>query len=388
MKQQTKAPIHAAHVDDDCAEMEEDAHPCGAADEALPGRLQQASTARVVNRGLTAHIHPGALQQIVWLRALETVERLRVVRAIDIALSCFPERPFKASLTAAQRAMRGLAKANLVRRYRTDRFQHVYGLTVAGARWLNDRGIEAASSIRRVVDMTNPEHTLWANFIVLASEARGLRALTEREALQDLNLQREEGSPAIQGFLTVDLPHGKRTLRPDAVAFEDDGMTWFEIDRSKRGSDREAALSALASRIGTPLPNQAFLRRVVVFTRNERIWLRAQAVLRAKAALANDVPLVRGSARHFREAGDGVFEVWAAVTQKPGGYAIDVCVGHIIVQLLPTWLPKVRLNASNRQPLAGWFDENYLPYRRPETLPPWSSPTSPLFKYFRSSQYW
>jgi hypothetical protein len=387
MKQQTKAPIDAAHVDDDCAEMEEDARPCGAADDTLAGR-QEPSTARVVNRGLTAHIHPGALQQIVWLRALETVERLRVVRAIDIALSCFPERPFKAALTAAQRAMRGLAKANLVRRYRTDRFQHVYGLTVAGARWLNDRGIEAASSIRRVVDMSNPEHTLWANFIVLAAEARGLRALTEREALQDLNLQRDEGSPAIQGFLTVDLPHGKRTLRPDAVAFEDDGMTWFEIDRSKRGSDREAALSALASRIGAPLPNQAFLRRVVVFARNERIWLRAQAVLRAKAALANDVPLVRGSARHFREAGDGVFEVWAAVTQKPGGYAIDVCVGHVILQRLPVWLPKVRLNTSNRQPLAGWFDENYLPYRRPEALPPWPCPTSPLLKYSRSSQYW
>ncbi|QHP90721.1 hypothetical protein EXE55_07125 [Burkholderia glumae] len=125
-----------------------------------------------------------------------------------------------------------------------------------------------------------------------------------------------------------------------------------------------------------------------MFARNERIWLRAQAVLRAKAALANDVPLVRGSARHFREADDGVFEVWAAVTQNPGGYAIDVCVGHIILQRLPLWLPKVRLNASNRQPLAGWFDENYLPYRRPEALPLWPSPTSPLLKYSRNPQYW
>lgn len=386
MKQQATAPLDATLLDDSPG-AEEDPGPCSTPDDTLQD-IQLAPGPRVVNRGLTAKIHPTALQQIVWLRALETIDRFRVVRAIDIALACFPERPFKAALTAAQRAMRGLAKAKLVRRYRTDRFQHVYGLTVAGARWLNDRGVEAASSCRRVSDMSNPEHTLWMNFIVLACEARGLRSMTEREALQDLNYQRDEGSPTVQGFLNVDLPHGKRILRPDAIAFEDDGMTWFEIDRSKRSADREAALSALASRIGTALPNQAFLRRVVVLARNQRIWLRAQAVLRAKAALADDVPLVRGSARHFRETGDGMFEVWAAVTQEPGGYAIDVCVGHVIVLLLPIWLPKVRLDKSNRQPLAGWFEENYLPYRRPDTLPPWTRPDSPLLRYSRIQQCW
>ncbi|ARK82731.1 hypothetical protein BOC40_06585 [Burkholderia pseudomallei] len=329
-------------------------------------------------------MHPSALQQIVWLRALETVDRFRVVRTIDIAVACFPERPFKAALTAAQRAMRGLTKANFVRRYRTDRFQHVYGLTVAGARWLNDRGVEAVSSVRRVSEMTNPEHTLWMNFIVLGAEARGLRAMTEREALQDLNLQRDEGEAAIQGFLSVELPNGARTLRPDAIAFEDDGLTWFEIDRSKRGADREAALSALAGRVGMRLPNQAVLRRVVVLARTERIQLRALALLRAKAALANDVPLVRGSARHFREHRDGVYEVWAAVTQEPSGYAIDTCVGHIIVQLLPTHLPKFRLGKSSHHPIAGWFDDNYLPYYRPAALPPWARPTSPLLPHFRN----
>lgn len=386
MKRQAIAPMNYAQVDNDRAEEEEETPCCRATDETLPSS-ESAPALRIVNRGLTAHIHPQTLQQIVWLRALETVERLRVVRTIDIALACFPERPFKASLTAAQRAMRGLTKANLVRRYRTDRFQHVYGLTVAGARWLNDRGREATSSIRRVSDMSNPEHTLWVSFVVLASEARSLRALTEREALQDLNLQRDEGSPAIQGFLNVELPSGTRTLRPDAVAFEDDGLTWFEIDRSKRGADREAALSALAGRVGMRLSNQSVLRRVVVLARTERIWLRARAVLHAKAASANDVPLVRGSARHFRDAGGGVFEVWAAVTQKPGGYAIDVCVGHVIIQLLPTWLLKVRLDKSNRQPLVGWLDENYLPYRRPSTLPPWPIPESPLLKCSRSSEH-
>ncbi|CAJ3333664.1 replication-relaxation family protein [Burkholderia pseudomallei] len=383
MKHQSTAPMDDSHSEEVAAEVKQNRRPRMHKTDDAPSADRQQQP-RLVNRGLTAEIHPSALQQIVWLRALETIDRFRVVRAIDIAVACFPERPFKAALTAAQRAMRGLAKANFVRRYRTDRFQHVYGLTVAGARWLNDRGIEAVSSVRRVSDMSNPEHALWMNFIVLGAEARGLRAMTEREALQDLNLQRDEGEVAIQGFLTIELPNGTRTLRPDAIAFEDDGLTWFEIDRSKRGTDREAALSALAGRVGMRLPNQAVLRRVVVLARTERIWLRARAVLRAKAALANDVPLVRGSARHFREADDGVFEVWAAVTQAPGGYAIDVCVGQVIIQLLPTHLPKVRLNRSNRQPLSGWFDENYLPYRRPDTLPPWSRPTSPLLKYYGS----
>lgn len=380
MKHLTTAPIDDAHDNEVDAEVEQNPPPRNHGANSIPSDAGQPQP-RLVNRGLTAEIHPSALRRIVWLRALETVDRFRVVRAIDIAAACFPERPFKAALTAAQRAMRGLTKAKLIRRYRTDRFQHVYGLTVGGARWLNDRGIEAASSVRRVADMSNPEHTLWMNFIVLASEARGSRAMTEREALQDLNLQRDEGEPAIQGFLSIDLPGGKRNLRPDAVAFEDDGMTWFEVDRSKRGPDREASLSALVSRIGTSLPNQAYLRRVIVFARTDRIWLRAQAVLRAKAALASDVPLVRGSARHFREISPGMFEVWAAVTQNPGGYAVDVCVGHVIVQLLPTWLPKVRLDASNRHSLAGWFDENYLPYRRPDTLEPWPLPSSPLPRY-------
>lgn len=387
MKHQSTAPMDDTHGEQVATEVEQDPHPREHDTDGVPSDGMQPQP-RLVNRGLTAEIHPSALQQIVWLRALETLDRFRVVRTIDIAVACFPERPFKAALTAAQRAMRGLTKANLIRRYRTDRFQHVYGLTVAGARWLNDRGVEAVSSVRRVSDMSNPEHALWMNFIVLGAEARGLRAMTEREALQDLNLQRDEGEATIQGFLSVELPNGTRTLRPDAVAFEDDGLTWFEIDRSKRSADREAALSALAGQVGMRLPNQAVLRRVVVLARTERIWLRAQAVLRAKAALADDVPLVRGSARQFRETGDGMFEVWAAVTQQPGGYAIDVCVGHVIVLLLPTWLPKVRLDKSNRQPLAGWFEENYLPYRRPDTLPPWTRPDSPLLKYSRIQQCW
>lgn len=338
-----------------------------------------------MDRGLTAEIHPTLLQQVIWRQALATLNRFRVIRAVDVALACFPERPFKAALTAAQRAMRGLAKAGLVRRYRTDRFQHVYGLTVAGARWLHDHGVDAAASVKRVADMSNPEHQLWMNFIVLACEARGMPAATESEAMQELNKDSGDDQPVKQGFAKVYLRVGERTLprtlRPDALAYEADGVTWFEIDRSKRGDEREAALSALAKRIGTTLANGKILRRVVVLARTDRILLRAHAVLRKTARIANaenEGVLSTEGGRHFKEIEDGVFEVKAAVLMPGKKLEVDICVGHVILQLLPTWLPKVRLDSSNRQPLSGWFGENYLPYRRPATSSSWPMPPSPL----------
>ncbi len=74
--------------------------------------------------------------------ALKLANRFRVVRTIDVAVGCFAERPFKAALTAAQRAMRGMVKDDLLRRYRTDRFQTVYGLSGKGADWLVRREVD------------------------------------------------------------------------------------------------------------------------------------------------------------------------------------------------------------------------------------------------------
>ncbi|WP_239482692.1 replication-relaxation family protein [Paraburkholderia sp. C35] len=336
------------------------------------------AVARKVDRGLTSKIHPTALQRIVWIRVLLTVNRFRVVRAIDIAVGCFPERPFKASLTAAQRAMRGLAKAKLVRRYRTDRLQHVYGLTVAGAKWLHDHGVDATASVRRVADMSNPEHALWMSFATLCCEARGLHAGTESEALKELNAGRDKSADIKQGFVTVETGGRQRILRPDVLAVEPDGVTWFEIDRSKRGSDREAALSALAGRIGAPLTNNRPLRRVVVLARTDRILLRALALLRGRVRDSDGLRLTSQTQRRFLEIEEGIFEVWAMVYMKDKQHYVDRCVGHVVVQLLPTWLPKTRLDSSNHHPLSGWFEENYLPYRRPRMSGPWARPVSPL----------
>ena len=146
------------------------------ADESIPTRK--------VARGLAATISTTKLKQAIWLRALLTANRFRVIRTIDVAVCCFAERPYKAALTAAQRAMRGLVKADLLKRYRTDRFQTVYGLSQKGVDWLDEAGHDASSSVRRVSDMTNPEHRFWAQFLVLSCESRGIKAQTEQELLQ------------------------------------------------------------------------------------------------------------------------------------------------------------------------------------------------------------
>ncbi len=344
-------------------------------------------TPRKVARGLAATMSTTKLKQGIWLRALLTANRFRVIRTIDIAVCCFAERPFKAALTAAQRAVRGMVKAELLRRYRSDRFQTIYGLTQKGVDWLEEAGHDASSSVRRVSDMTNPEHRLWAQFWTLACEARGLNAMTEQELLQHLNKSSKPGQPLIQGLLTVTTTQGNKTrtiqLRPDAVATEkgeNGGTIWLEVDRSKRGSDREASLAALASSVGRTLKDGSRLRRVVIFCKTERIRKRAIAVLTGLAKANNSEVLLTGR-RHFRELEPGTYAIWTALESKltdGRSELVDTLVGHVIIQLLPIWLPKVRIDATNTHLLAGWFGENYLPYRRPEGLGAWKTPVSPL----------
>ncbi|CAJ4114242.1 Uncharacterised protein [Burkholderia pseudomallei] len=346
---------------------------------ASTGHGPRKPSARKIDRGLVSLVPPNELRHAIRFRALSLVNRFRVIRTIDVAIACFPERPFKAALSAAQRAMRAMTKEKLLLRYRTDRFQHVYGLTVAGAQWLDEHGVDAAPSVRRVADMSNPEHSLWMHFITLACEARGLAAQTESEALQHLNRDRAEGSAVKQGFIKVPAGSKKRILRPDAIGYEADGVTWHEIDRSKRGADREAALAALVRRIGSNLETGDVLRRVVVHAKTERILLRALAILRDQVK-ASDRPHAPTD-RTFREIDEGVFEVWAELEQQHSDGRIGIenrRVGHVVVQLIPTWLPKVRLDAKNKHPLTGWLRENYLPYRRPTSLGPWPRPASPL----------
>lgn len=356
----------------------------------LASAADEAAQPRKVDRGLAASISTKKLKQDIWLRALLTANRFRVIRTLDITLCCFSERNFKAALTAAQRAVRGLVKAELLKRYRSDRFQTIYGLSQKGVAWLDDAGHDASSSVRRVSDMTNPEHRLWAQFWTLACEARGLAAMTEQELLQHLNRDNKPDRPLIQGLLSVNTVQGNKTrtvqLRPDAVATENrtngsnGGTVWLEVDRSKRGSDREASLSALVSSVGRTLKDGSRLGRVVIFCKTERIRKRALAVVNALAKANNDEVLIPGR-RQFLEVEPGLYAVWTAIESKlPDGRSelVDAMVGHINVQMLPIWLPKVRIDASNTHSLAGWFDENYLPYRKAPGEDTWPKLTSPL----------
>lgn len=349
---------------------------------------EQSSSTPAVRRGLSAQLSTMELQSSARLRALLMLNRFRVMRTIDVAVHCYPERPFKAALTAAQRCVRGLVKEQLVKRYKIDRFQTIYGLTARGAEWLKDHGHEtAAASVRRVGDMTNPEHRLWLQLLVLAAEARGLKAETEQELLRRLNRHVGPGQKSIQGLLDVAVLMGGRalgrTLRPDA-AFTDPGggVTWAEVDRSKRGSEREASLRALCLSVGALLRDGEKLSRVVVFCRNERIQGRALALLRGLAQDTKEMVLVNGR-RHFTEVAPGTFEVLAAKTVNlPDGRVVDKTVhaGHVVIQLLPTWLPKARITAGEGIRCEGWMDDDYLPYRRAGTGQAWPELTSPLLK--------
>ena len=337
-----------------------------------------------VPRGLTAQVSTLALQDRIWNRSLLLVDRFRVIRTIDIAVHCFAERPFKAALSAAQRAVRGMVKAQLLARYRTDRFMTVYGLTQQGVQWLEDRGFESSASVRRVTDMTNPEHRLWSQFLTLCAEARGLQAMTEQELLLALNRDMKPEQSPVQGLLHVTTRSaGKRrhlTLRPDAVAIEPDGIAWYEVDRSARGSDRAASLRALVLSMGAKTTLGQPLRRVVVFSRTSRIHQRVMATLDGLVKDSAAVGLMEGR-RQLKLVETGCYEVHQSVEVKlrDGRSQLqDRLAGHVIVQELPVWLPKVRLDGRGDWSMRGWFNENYLPYKRPVVMPPWQRPGSPL----------
>jgi len=382
-----RPPAQSAQGSAGCAPVHTPAHPSDTSSVPSqtppPGPLGQSGRHRAPQRGLSAQVPSLRLREAIAEQALSVVDRFRVARTLDIAAACFPERPFKAALTAAQRAVRGLVRQGLLRRYKTERFQTVYGLTQRGADWLGEQGYAAASaSVRRVSDMTNPEHRLWAQFMVLCAQARGWTAWTEAELLHQLSQRK----PPAQGYLTVEVGHGdnrvSKMLRPDAVAFIPGGkdVCWFEIDRSKRGSDRLADLAALARAVGRQLTDGRVLRLVSVQGKTERITRDAVRLLEQLVAESARQQLVSGR-RQFRCVDDGVYAVWSSrETRSPDGRVglVDACVGHVVVQLLPTWMPKLRVTAAAPTHPPGWFEDNLLPFKRPSTLSPWAAPVSPL----------
>lgn len=350
-----------------------------------PGEASSTPRRPGVNRGITTVVSPLRLRDAAVLRALSALNRFRVIRTFDLAALCGPERPFKAALTAAQKTMRGLKKAGLVHWYRTDRQQHVYGLTKKGADLLQEQGIEASSSVRRVSDMTNPEHMLWSSFVAVCCGVRGLTALTEAELLSHLNQGKGKDDKLVQGLLNVSVFVGKseekRLLRPDVVAYEQDGASWFEIDRSKRGSARAASLSALFTKVGATMLDGRQLKRVVVFAKSDRVLAGALALARGKLESEKNRLVDERSPGVLREVGAGLFNVVGLVRVRYPDKTSrneERVLGHVVIQMLPTWLPKLRIAKGEEFSTAGWFSENYLPYCRPAALGQWPAPRSPF----------
>lgn len=355
--------------------------------------------AQSIDRGLTDSIAPKVLRERIRYVALETINEFRYVRTLDIAAVCFAERPFAAALAAAQRAMRAMHRDGLVREYVTDRHQHVYALTRAGAQWLNDRtGGDAASSTRHANELTNPEHTLYSNFIKICCEQRDFKAQTERELLDGL---KSDGNNPQGGLLRVRThTGGTKSLRPDVLSHDGAGAVWFEIDKSARGATRKQDLGLLFSAIGKPLNHRpdwldegkAYLRHVVIHALSPGILRTATRILNdTHPVLSDPLEVMKRDARIHRacrlvtENQDAlVFEIWAwrklaRPTLEWG--QLPTIVGYVTLQLLPRWMSSYRSESKERMQAArGWCDDNYLPYVRAPEQTVWRPPVSPLLR--------
>jgi|YelNatPaOPRAMG01_1025707.scaffolds.fasta_scaffold13076_7 hypothetical protein len=360
-------------------------HPSGCSGDTSPHTARQGPP----SRGLTDHLSTRILRERIQVTALETANRFRVIRTLDVAVACFPERPFKAALTAAQRAVAGLVKAGLLKRYKTERQQTVYGLTQRGAQWLEEQGIIAHASVRRVSEMRNPEHRLWAQFLAAAAQARGLTTWTEAELLEALNHRQ----PPLNGYLQVKVHRADhvevKTLRPDAVAYLDNtSAVWIEVDLSKRSSDRLQDLQALVRSVGARLADGKALRQVALFAGNPRIAHNLLHNLQSWREAWAKQELIE-CRRHLREVSPGVFEVWGAVPQKFADGRIGQqrrVVGWVTLQPLPVELARHRQGRGDSALQPIWFDGSELPFRRAPGSPAWPELTSPLLLTGSSAQ--
>jgi hypothetical protein len=119
---------------------------------------------------------------------------------------------------------------------------------------------------------------------------------------------------------------------------------------------------------------------VIVLTRTPRIQNRVLATLDALVRDSKDFSLVEGR-RVLRPCGPDAYEVMFTqeeVLRDGRTRLVDSLAGHVIVQPLPVWLPKVRMDGRGGHAVDGWFDENYLPYRRLQSMQAWPVPGSPL----------
>ncbi|MEV4780129.1 hypothetical protein [Burkholderia sp. LMU1-1-1.1] len=346
---------------------------------------------------------PSKPLDVVERTAIETLrcfERFRIIRTLDVATNCFAERPYTAAQKAARRSLTLLLRRGAIKKFLSEHHQTFYAMTSIGAACLRSTGLQATSSIGRASALTNPTHTLWINFVTLSFEARGIQAFTESEIMRMLSAGKGSvtkyqsrgvlevtPSPKRGSDADLKLRSKKVTLLPDAIATEDDGLTWIEVDTSERGSSRMARLVGLLHKMGKVLSTiasahcipleQAGLKRISIHFSDSGYLKRMHAKLMDLVDVTKDNVLTE-SANNIRlvRVEDDIFEVYRA-GDTPTGQA-DFCMGHVVLQMLPIGLPAFKSNMPDRSHHRQWFEGNHLPYRRPSDLGPWPHPRTAL----------
>lgn len=315
---------------------------------------------------------PRAMRQQNRLKALRLLNRFRQLRTLDLAVGLFPDRPFKAALSAAQRITKSLVADRMLLRYRSLSGQSYYALGEAGARWLRQNGNEsdadASASASRACEKVNPEHDLWGAFSVLACEARRLTALTEKELKARLIEGNDLGRSRSALVVAPDRETTKGLL-PDAIACDKERVIWFEIDRSERGAGRMADLVALVQSCGAQVSlggNQRMpLRHIVVLCKTERIYRRHLAHVTGVNP-STGLPRLRtlGGQPALKQLAPGVFDVHRDVERRLSDGRVELrreVVGRLHMQLLPVWLSSFSYRLGSRHD--GWTLDGYLPFR-------------------------
>lgn len=326
--------------------------------------------------------HPTAVAAANRLNALKVLARFKQARALDIAAALFPDRGYKAALSATQRTLRRLRTDKHVTRYSSDSRRVFYALTAKGARLLRDAASDgsgdgaAQASASRACEKTNPEHALWSAFATIASEARGLRAWTETE-LKPRFLRKARGLRLPTRTFPCVYQSGKtkKGLMPDALAVSDIsvdfGAVWFEIDRSARGSVRLEDLRQLVMGLGNTISigsgESRTLRKVVVLCKTRNILRRNRTHLIGRPSGGNlRLRLASDPERPSlveREGEPGIFDFYRDDIYQPQ------VVGQLHLQLLPTHLPSYGYSDG---PPHGWFNDGSLPYQEPDAA--WPEP--------------
>ncbi len=347
---------------------------------------------------------PKARQAQHRLACLKMLARFKYVRSLDVAAALAPQSSFKGALSTANRTLKRLLADKLVTRYLSDSRRTYYALGAKGARLLRDLATEggdgtAQASSSRASEKTNPEHALWSVFAVVTSEARGLTALTERE-LQSRFLKPNAKNPrrphkSFPLYYTAESGI-RKGLMPDAVAFSehDDGLTWFEVDRSNRGSGRLADLVGLVKQMGGKVDmgdgSTRILRRVVLLCKtrtslgDDRTHLTGKHGGAWRIRIGSNAPAltpVDDKRLCFELRRDIEMEVDRVEPPvdpsdpvlKPRTQLMAAVTGQVHLQLLPTHLPSYSYTDG---PATGWFDDGSLPYVDPTACWPEPAPVT------------